>query len=138
MLSIKEILEKRVEEIMEYTDNPEKFEAQKVMSGYSGIDDMLTGFKPGELIILAARPSMGKTAFSLNLLSNVALKQSKSVAFFSLEMSADSIVNRILSEVAQIPMYKLTGKEQMTDEDFSKMGEAVSQLGTSNIFIDDK
>lgn len=138
MLSIKDILEKRVEEIMDYADNPEKFEALKVMSGYSGIDDMLTGFKPGELIILAARPSMGKTAFSLNLLTNVALKQAKSVAFFSLEMSADSIVNRILSEVAQIPMYKLTGKEQMSDEDFSKMGEAVSQLGTSNIFIDDK
>lgn len=138
MLSIKDILEKRVEEIMDYADNPEKFEALKVMSGYSGIDDMLTGFKPGELIILAARPSMGKTAFSLNLLTNVALKQAKSVAFFSLEMSADSIVNRILSEVAQIPMYKLTGKEQMTDEDFSKMGEAVSQLGSSNIFIDDK
>lgn len=138
MLSIKDILEKRVEEIMDYADNPEKFEALKVMSGYSGIDDMLTGFKPGELIILAARPSMGKTAFSLNLLTNVALKQAKSVAFFSLEMSADSIVNRILSEVAQIPMYKLTGKEQMSDEDFSKMGEAVSQLGSSNIFIDDK
>lgn len=138
MLSIKDILEKRVEEIIEYADNPEKFESQKVMSGYSGIDDMLTGFKPGELIILAARPSMGKTAFSLNLLSNVALQQAKSVAFFSLEMSADSIVNRILSEVAQIPMYKLTGKEQLTEEDFSKMGDAVASLGNSKIFIDDK
>lgn len=73
------------------------------------------------MIILAARPSMGKTAFALNVLNNVALKQQKTVVFISLEMSSESIVDRILSEVAGVPMYKLNGSEQMNEEDFSKI-----------------
>ena len=73
------------------------------------------------MIILAARPSMGKTAFALNVLNNVALKQQKTVDFISLEMSSESIVDRILSEVAGVPMYKLNGSEQMNEEDFSKI-----------------
>ena len=71
--------------------------------------------------MLAARPSMGKTAFALNVLNNVALKQQKTVVFISLEMSSESIVDRILSEVAGVPMYKLNGSEQMNEEDFSKI-----------------
>ena len=73
------------------------------------------------MIILAARPSMGKTAFALNVLNNVALKQQKTVVFISLEMGSESIVDRILSEVAGVPMYKLNGSEQMNEEDFSKI-----------------
>ena len=73
------------------------------------------------MIILAARPSMGKTAFALNVLNNVALKQQKTVVFISLEMSSESIVDRILSEVAGVPMHKLNGSEQMNEEDFSKI-----------------
>ena len=73
------------------------------------------------MIILAARPSMGKTAFALNVLNNVALKQQKTVVFISLEMSSESSVDRILSEVAGVPMYKLNGSEQMNEEDFSKI-----------------
>jgi replicative DNA helicase len=64
---------------------------------------------------------MGKTAFALNVLNNVALKQLKTVVFISLEMSSESIVDRILSEVAGVPMYKLNGSEQMNEEDFSKI-----------------
>jgi|UPI00034B2EB1 hypothetical protein len=64
---------------------------------------------------------MGKTAFALNVLNNVALKQQKTVVFISLEMSSESIVDRILSEVAGVPMYKLNGSEQMNEEDFSKI-----------------
>ena len=64
---------------------------------------------------------MGKTAFALNVLNNVALKQQKTVVFISLEMSSESIVDRILSEVAGVPMYKLNGSEQMYEEDFSKI-----------------
>ena len=138
IIAIWDILEKRVMEYIEYADNPEKLNESKVFSGYEGIDKRLTWFKPGELIILAARPSMGKTAFALNVLNNVALKQQKTVVFISLEMSSESIVDRILSEVAGVPMYKLNGSEQMNEEDFSKIWEANSTLWVAKIFIDDR
>ncbi|MBP7061618.1 DnaB-like helicase C-terminal domain-containing protein [Patescibacteria group bacterium] len=89
------------------------------------------------MIILAARPSMGKTAFAINLLTNIAVQQKKSVAIFSLEMGADQIVDRVLSTMAEIPMYKIT-KGNLDAEDFAKMGEAIEVLGETNIFIDDK
>ena len=135
--SIEDVLKGRIEEYMEIVDNPEKFNERKVNSWYSEIDSMLTGFKPWELIILAARPSMGKTAFALNLVTNVALEQQKKVAVFSLEMSSESIVDRIMSEVSTVPMYKIN-KGDLDNEDFSKMGDAMAKLSSGNrIFIDD-
>ena len=135
--SLEDILKGRVEEYMEIVDNPEAINAKKVNSGYKSIDNMLAGFKPGELIILAARPSMGKTAFALNLLTNVALVQQKSVVMISLEMSSESIVDRIMSEVSKVPMYKIT-KGNLSNEDFAQMGEAMESLWGSKIYIDDK
>ncbi|MDR2540718.1 MAG: replicative DNA helicase [Candidatus Peribacteria bacterium] len=137
IMSLEEILKGRVEEYMAIVDNPESVNAKKINSGYKLIDDMLAGFKPGELIILAARPSMGKTAFALNMLTNVALGQKKSVVMISLEMSSESIVDRIMSEVSKVPMYKIS-KGDLTNEDFAQMGEAMEELGGSKIFIDDK
>lgn len=134
---IKDILSTRIEDYMEIVDNPEKANEKKVMSAYGGIDEMLNGFKPGELIILAARPSMGKTAFAINVLTNIAVNNKKSVAIFSLEMSSAQIVDRVLSTLAEIPMYKIT-KGNLDSEDFSKMGEAIELLGDTNIYIDDK
>ncbi|HBB03784.1 TPA: hypothetical protein DCZ39_02655 [Patescibacteria group bacterium] len=101
-------MNKRVEEYMDIVDHPEKANLRKVFSGYHGLDDMLGGFKPAELIILAARPSMGKTAFALNLLKNMAVDQKKSVALFSLEMSSEQIADRVLSMVSGIPMGKIS------------------------------
>ena len=137
ILSIEEILKWRVEDYMEIVDHPENFNANKVNSGYAQIDEMLTGFKPGELIILAARPSMWKTAFALNVLTNIALEQKKSVAMLSLEMSVESIVDRIMSEVSWVPMYKIS-KWNLDNSDFAQMGEAMEKLSSANIFLDDK
>lgn len=134
---IDEILKGRVEEYMEIVDNPEAVNARKVLSGYKSIDNMLAGFKQWELIILAARPSMWKTAFALNLLTHIALEQKKVVAMFSLEMSSESIVDRIMSEVAKVPMHKIT-KWDLTNDDFAQMWEAMDTLGWSQIYIDDK
>ena len=134
---IKDILDTRVEDYMEIVDNPDKINARKVFSGYKGMDDMLAGFKPWELIILAARPSMWKTSFALNIVSNIAVKQDKAVAIFSLEMGAESIVDRILSEVAQVPMHKIT-KWLLDNEDFAKMWDAMQKLWDKKIYIDDK
>ncbi len=136
ILSIEEILKNRVEDYMEIVDHPENFNANKVNSGYSQIDEMLTGFKPGELIILAARPSMWKTAFALNLLTNIALGDGKSVAMMSLEMSVESIVDRIMSEVSWVPMYKIS-KWNLDNADFAQMGDAMEKLSSAKIFLDD-
>lgn len=137
ILSIKEILDSRLSEYMEIVDNPEKFNEKKVMSWYNWIDGMLTGFKPGELIILAARPSMWKTSFALNVLTDIALKQKKTAVMISLEMSKDSIVDRIMSEVSWVPMYRIS-KWDLNNEDFAKMWEAMETLWEARIFIDDK
>jgi len=136
ILSIEEILKVRVESYMDIVDHPENFNANKVNSGYSQIDEMLTGFKPGELIILAARPSMWKTAFALNLLTNVTLGYGKSVAMMSLEMSVESIVDRIMSEVSWVPMYKIS-KWNLDNADFAQMGEAMEKLSAAKIYLDD-
>ncbi|MCX6823981.1 MAG: replicative DNA helicase [candidate division SR1 bacterium] len=137
VLSIGDILNKRIEEHMDIMDHPEKANLRKVFSGYHGLDEMLGGFKPAELIILAARPSMGKTAFALNILKNMAVDQKKSVALFSLEMSSEQIADRILSMVSGIPMGKIA-KGQLDSEDFTVMGESMEILSETNIFIDDK
>ncbi len=137
IMQIKDILNNRVEEYMAIVDNPEKVNDSKVFSGYKWLDNMLSWFKPGELIILAARPSMWKTSFALNIVSNIAIKQNKSVAVFSLEMWAESIVDRIIAETAQIPMSKIT-KWDLSNEDFAKMGDAIQILWDKNIYIDDK
>lgn len=135
--SIKELLDSRVEDYMEIVDHPEKINDKKVMVGYYHMDEMLWGFKPGELLILAARPSMGKTAFAINLLEHAAIQQKKSVAMFSLEMGAEQIVDRILSTASGVSMTKIT-KGRLESEDFSNIGEAMEMLSGTKIFIDDK
>lgn len=134
---IKEILEQRVEEHMELVDNPDKINEHKIMSGYAKLDDLTGGFKPGELVVLAARPSMGKTAFALNLLLNAALKHGKSVAFFSLEMGGEQIVDRLLSAVSEIHMTRMQ-RGQLNESDFAELGEAMEKLGDTSIFVDDQ
>lgn len=136
LVHIKELLWERVERYMEIVDNPEILERGKVMSTFPALDDMLAWFKPWELIILAARPAMGKTALSLNIIINAALEQKKSVAFFSLEMTKELIADRLLSTVSWIPMYKIS-KGQLDNEDFVQMWESMEVLWWSHIYVDD-
>ncbi len=135
--SIKELLDSRVEDYMDIVDNPEKINDKKVMSWYHYMDEMIWGFKPWELLILAARPSMGKTAFAINILENSAIKQKKSVALFSLEMWTEQIIDRILSTASGVSMTKIT-KWRLESEDFSNIWEAMEMLSWTKIFIDDK
>ena len=134
---ISDFLNDRVDEYMAIVDNPEKANEHKVFAWYKGMDSMLAWFKPWELIILAARPSMWKTSFALNIVTNAALQQNKSVAVFSLEMSAESIVDRIISEVSRIPMSKIV-KWELDNDDFSNMWDAIQLLWDKKIYIDDK
>lgn len=137
MMKISDILKQRIESYMEIVDNPEKANEKKVLSWYSWLDNYLTWFKAWELIIVAARPSMWKTSFAINILTNVALKQNKSVVLLTLEMQSESIVDRIISEVSRVPMYKIT-KWNLEEEDFANIGEAIEALGETKIYIDDK
>jgi replicative DNA helicase len=134
---IKEILEQRIEEHMAIVDNPELMNEHKIMSWYHMLDEMTNGFKPGELIVIAARPAMGKTAFALNILLNAALKNKKSVAFFSLEMGSEQIADRLLSNVAQIWLGNIL-RWTLTDNDFAEIGEAMGKLSETKIFLDDQ
>ncbi len=134
---IKELLDSRIENYMEIVDNPELINEKKVLSTYPQLDDVLGWFKPGELIIIAARPAVGKTAFALNVMMNASLIHQKSVALFSLEMSNEQLVDRILCAVANIPMHKVT-KWQLENEDFASLWDAIEKLGMSNMYIDDK
>lgn len=107
-----------------------------VPSGFYDLDKVTTGFHENELIILAARPGMGKTAIVLNIATNVAMTTKKNVAVFNLEMGADQLAMRMISSAGQIDSYKLrTGK--LEHNDWKRVNEAISQLADTHIMIDD-
>ncbi len=137
LIHIRDILSKRIEDYVQIIDNPDIINNSKVLSNFEKLDNLLWWFKPWELIILAARPSMGKTAFSLNLAINAAVKQKKSVAIFSLEMGKDQIVDRIMSLVSEVPLHKIA-KWNLDEEDFAKLGQAMESVSETDIYIDDK
>jgi replicative DNA helicase len=105
-------------------------------TGFSGVDKMLVGMGEADLIILGARPGMGKTSFALNIATNVAIQQKKSVCVFSLEMSAEQLVTRLLSSEAMVESYALRSG-QLTPEDWKKIADASAQLAKTNLYIDD-
>lgn len=107
-----------------------------IETGFYDLDKHTAGLHGGELIILAARPGMGKTSFALNIATNAAMTTSKAVAIFNLEMSAEMLVNRMISAVGQIDSKKLqTGALQSND--WKRYNEAMSQLADTNMYIED-
>ena len=105
-------------------------------TGYAGLDNETAGLQPSELIILAARPSMGKTALALNIAENVGLRQREPVAIFSLEMSKESLLLRLLASEARVDAHKFrTG--HMSRDDWGKVTTALANLGEAPIWIDD-
>lgn len=107
-----------------------------IPTGFYDLDKATSGLHAGEMIIIAARPGMGKTAFALNIAVNAAMSTKKAVAVFNLEMPAEQLVNRMRSAVGQVDSYKIrTG--QMQHEDWKRINEANSQLSETNIQIVD-
>lgn len=133
---IKDILNQRMEEYMEIVDNPAKLEDMKVNTTYLELDNLLGGLRAGDLVIIWARPSMGKTAFVINLMMRVAMKLKKTVSMFSLEMGSEQIVDRIISLVSGIPMHKIS-KGDLNENDFTAIGDAMSRISETHMFIDD-
>ena len=107
-----------------------------IPTGYTELDKLTSGLQPSELLILAARPSQGKTALALNLAENIGIRAGQPVAVFSLEMSKESLLQRLVASVAQIDAHKFrTG--HLSREDWRRMTEALGTIASAPIWIDD-
>lgn len=134
MVSIEQILAEGFDRLDDLHKN--KGQLRGVKTGWRDLDNKTAGLQKSDLIILAARPAMGKTAFVLNLAQNVAVHEKKSVLFFSLEMGKDQLVDRMLASESGVDAWNIrTGN--LSDEDFEKLGHAMGTLSEAPIFIDD-
>ncbi len=116
--------------------NTNRAEALGVPTGFADIDRVLVGLGKSDLVLIGARPGMGKTSFALNIATKVAQSTKKSVCIFSLEMSAEQLVSRVLSSEALIDSYKLRSGN-LENEDWMKLAEVASMLSETDIYIDD-
>jgi len=134
LVGIKEVLKDAVEEIERLYNSPEALTG--ISSGFLDIDKKTNGFQKSDLILIAARPSMGKTALGLNICQNAALKENASVAIFSMEMTKEQLVQRFLSAEALIPIRNIqTGK--LKENEWAVLANAMASLSKAKIFIDD-
>ncbi|MDR0779800.1 MAG: replicative DNA helicase [Pseudomonadales bacterium] len=105
-------------------------------TGFKDLDDMTSGLQPADLVIVAGRPSMGKTAFAMNMVEHVVLHSDKPALVFSLEMPADSLVIRMLSSIGRIDATRMRNGK-LENEDWDKLSTAVAKLRNRHLFIDD-
>ncbi len=129
-----EIIRSSIKKLEELYQN--QAEITGIGTGFKKLDEMTAGLHPGEMTIIAARPSMGKTAFSLNIAQHVALNLKKTVAYFSLEMGKESMMMRILSAESKVNMSSLRNGK-IADSDWPKLIQAAGRISEANIFIDD-
>ena len=135
LTSIDQILTESFDRMEELHRN--KGALRGIRTGYRDLDNMTAGLQRSDLIILAARPAMGKTTLVTNLAYNVATVNKQSVLFFSLEMSKEQLVDRMLADASGVDAWNIrTGN--LSDEDFSKLSEAMGEMAEAPIFIDDK
>ena len=113
-------------------------EMRGLPTGFRDLDNKLAGLQRSDLIILAARPSMGKTSLALDIARNVACQFNKSVGIFSLEMSSQQLVDRLLAAESRVDSWHLRTGKLKADEDFSRIRDALDRLATAPIYIDDE
>lgn len=131
---INDLLKSTVDKIEELFEQDEGLTG--VSTGYADIDKRTSGLQDGDLIIVAARPSMGKTSFAMNIAENVGIESGKAVAIYSMEMPAESLVMRMMSSLGRIDQNKVrSGK--LDDEDWPRLTSAIGLLSNAKIFIDD-
>tara|TARA_X000001036_G_scaffold175339_1_gene165918 strand:- start:4888 stop:6252 length:1365 start_codon:yes stop_codon:yes gene_type:complete len=132
--NINDLVKESLEQIEERAENGESVTG--VATGFSEFDNKTTGLQGGDLIIVAGRPSMGKTSFAMNLAEYASLKNDAVTAIFSMEMSGTQLSTRLISSMGRINQQKIrTGK--LTDDDWPRLTNAVALLSKANIFIDD-
>jgi replicative DNA helicase len=132
---IKESLARSWETLEKMQDTPDGIRG--VPSGFADLDKLLSGFQKNDLVILAARPSMGKSSLMLDFARNAAVKNGRHVAIFSLEMSDEQLVNRMLAAEANVAGWKLQKGKLKNDDDYESLMEAMGRLNESNIYIED-
>lgn len=133
-VSVKDLVTVTVNKIDELfqSDNP----ITGIPTGFSDLDGMTSGLQRGDMTIVAGRPSMGKTSFSMNIAEHVAIKSQKNVLVFSMEMPADSLAMRMMSSLGRIDQHRVrTG--QLSDDDWPRLTSAVGMLSEASMFIDD-
>ncbi|TAJ14901.1 replicative DNA helicase, partial [Patescibacteria group bacterium] len=113
-------------------------EMRGIPTGFQALDNMLAGFQRSDLIILAARPSMGKTALALDIARQTAIKHNTPVGIFSLEMSSQQLVDRMLAAEARVDAWKLRTGKITTDDEFQRIRDAMERLARAPIHIDDQ
>ncbi|MFA6422914.1 MAG: replicative DNA helicase [Patescibacteria group bacterium] len=114
----------------------EKGTLRGVPSGYKDLDNLLSGFQPSDLLILAARPSMGKTSFALSIAQHATIDEKVGVGIFSLEMSKEQLVDRLICSQAGVDSWKLRNGH-LSDDDFRNVGYAMGHLSEAPLYIDD-
>lgn len=124
-----------IEAIEKMYENPDSVTG--ISTGFTDFDEMTNGMHGGEMLIIAARPSMGKTSFAMNIVEHVALEAKEPCAVFSLEMSSQQLVQRLLCARAEIEMGKLRGGFLSQKRDFPRLMQAADELAKAQIFIDD-
>lgn len=134
LIDASELVRMSIEKIESMAAN--KLKITGLPTGFAELDDMTAGLQPGEMTIIAARPSMGKTAFSLNLAMHAALVEKKNVAYFSVEMGKESVMVRLLASAARIPLSGIkTGL--LDDRGWPRLIEKAAALSETGLFIDD-
>jgi len=134
VVSIEDVLGESFERLDEL--HKDKGKLRGITTGFKSLDNLLAGLQKSDLFVLAARPAMGKTAMVLNIAHNVATKAEQPVLVFSLEMSKEQLVDRMLARESGVSAWALrTGN--LTDNDFEKIGQAMGVLGEAPIYIDD-
>ncbi len=133
---IRDVLEQRYEKFAELHEAKDDSLLKGIPTGFTALDIKLSGLHPSDLVVIAGRPSMGKTALALNMAQNVAIKSRKSVGIFSLEMSKEQLVDRLFASLLGVDSWKLQ-RGKLDDRDFQNMGPIMDELNKAQIFIDD-
>jgi len=135
-IHIRDVLETRYERFAEMHEAKDEEAVKGVPTGFKSVDMKLSGLQPSDLIVIAARPSMGKTSLALNIAQNAAIRSGKNVGIFSLEMSKEQLVDRLFASMLGVDSWKLQ-RGKLDDTDFQNMGPIMDELNKANIFIDD-
>ena len=133
LTAIQPVLLKTFERIEQLVKNHGRVDG--VESGYAELDELLTGFHPGEMILVAGRPAMGKTSIGMNFIENAAIRTGKKAAVFSLEMPAEQLAMRMLCTEARVDMQKVR-RGQIDDTDWGKLCDAMISIGPTSIYVD--
>ena len=135
LVHINEILNQRYEEFAEIHENPDLIKEHRLQMWFKNIDNKFGWLKWWDMVIVAARPSMWKTALALNIAQNIWFRW-KNIAIFSLEMSKEQLTDRMIASAMEIDSWKLA-KWELEDTEFAKIWEAMEKLSDSNVYIDD-